>query len=203
MTDLSVGLMLSYLALAFGVRVIVQLRRFGNSGMSSISRAPRAELAAGLVFGIGIVIGAANPFLVSAGSIELLDLLDADSSRITGAVLCVAGIIGTFIAQLAMGASWRIGVDPEERTELITTGVFGWCRNPIYTAMLVAWAGFALLAPTWLSIAAFFVLLAGLEGQVRRVEEPHLIKVHGQPYVGWAARVGRFVPRLGRLRRPR
>ena len=50
---------------------------------------------------------------------------------------------------MAMGASWRIGVDPEETTELVTGGVFGLCRNPIYTFMVIAWVGFALLVPTW------------------------------------------------------
>ena len=31
------------------------------------------------------------------------------------------------------------------------------------------------------------------------VEEPHLIRTHGEPYLRWASRVGRFVPGLGRL----
>jgi hypothetical protein len=34
-----------------------------------------------------------------------------------------------------MGDSWRIGVDPSETTTLVRTGVFGWVRNPIFTAV--------------------------------------------------------------------
>ena len=36
--------------------------------------------------------------------------------------------------------------------------------------------------------------------QVRAVEEPHLLATHGRAYADYAARVGRFVPGIGRLR---
>jgi protein-S-isoprenylcysteine O-methyltransferase Ste14 len=35
--------------------------------------------------------------------------------------------------------------------------------------------------------------------QVRAVEEPYLLSVHGDAYATYAARVGRFVPGVGRL----
>jgi protein-S-isoprenylcysteine O-methyltransferase Ste14 len=42
--------------------------------------------------------------------------------------------------------------------------------------------------------------MAGLiELQVRVVEEPHLLRTHGQAYEDWAREVGRFVPGVGRL----
>ncbi len=100
---------------------------------------------------------------------------------------------------MAMGSSWRIGVDPEERTELVTGGVFGRCRNPIYTFMIIAWVGFALLVPTWVALAAGVLLITGIQVQVRLVEEPHMIRTHGETYLTWARSVGRFVPGLGRL----
>jgi protein-S-isoprenylcysteine O-methyltransferase Ste14 len=37
----------------------------------------------------------------------------------------------------SMGASWRIGVDPSERTDLVTGGAFALVRNPIFSAMLL------------------------------------------------------------------
>jgi protein-S-isoprenylcysteine O-methyltransferase Ste14 len=39
--------------------------------------------------------------------------------------------------------------------------------------------------------------LIALELQVRGVEEPHLARVHGDAYLDYTARVGRFVPWLG------
>ena len=56
-------------------------------------------------------------------------------------MLAVVGIAATVYAQVDMGDSWRIGVDPDETTTLVRTGVFGWVRNPIFTAMLTSGSG--------------------------------------------------------------
>jgi protein-S-isoprenylcysteine O-methyltransferase Ste14 len=112
------------------------------------------------------------------------------------------GIVATVAAQLAMGASWRIGVDPAERTSLVTSGPFALVRNPIFTATLVTFLGLTPAVPSLLSIIGLIVLVVGVELQVRRVEEPHLLDVHGAAYVQFAARTGRFLPGLGRLPEP-
>jgi protein-S-isoprenylcysteine O-methyltransferase Ste14 len=47
------------------------------------------------------------------------------------------------------------------------------------------------------------LLVVSTEAQVRLVEEPYLLGVHGDAYRAYAARVGRFSPGLGhRLRDP-
>jgi protein-S-isoprenylcysteine O-methyltransferase Ste14 len=65
--------------------------------------------------------------------------------------------------------------------------------------MIVGWSGIALMVPTWLAIAAVATVAAGLELQVRFVEEPNLVRAHGEEYRDYASRVGRFVPGVGRL----
>ena len=97
-----------------------------------------------------------------------------------------------------MGRSWRIGVEESERTELITRRPFAVVRNPIFAAMIPASLGMALMVP---NIAALLFLVAAIELQVRFVEEPYLIRTHGQTYLDYASRTGRFVPNVGRLRR--
>ena len=104
----------------------------------------------------------------------------------------------TLWAQSAMGSSWRIGVDPTERTVMVVDGPFGWARNPIFTGMVTAALGLALLAPTVLTIAAVVMLVAAVEIQVRSVEEPYL-RVAMPDWQSYANRVGRFVPGLGRI----
>ncbi len=66
-----------------------------------------------------------------------------------------------------MGDAWRIGVDPEERTELVTDGPFRLVRNPIYSAMIPTVLGLVLLVPNVLAISALVALLVGLELQVQ------------------------------------
>jgi protein-S-isoprenylcysteine O-methyltransferase Ste14 len=133
------------------------------------------------------------------GSLEPLDSLDTTFVHAVGIVVAGTGGLAVFGAQLGMGESWRIGVSDRERTELITGGWFSICRNPIYTAMVVGWLGFALMVPTWLGFLGAVVVAAALELQVRYVEEPYLLRAHGEAYRAYASRVGRFVPGVGRL----
>ena len=119
------------------------------------------------------------------------------AAAIAGCLIAGAGIGLTIWAQMSMGDSWRIGVDPTEHTDLVTGGMFGVVRNPIFTAMVVASVGLALLVPNWWSVAAVVVLVVGLEIQVRMVEEPYLSSRHGAAYEQYRSATGRFVPGLG------
>ena len=78
-----------------------------------------------------------------------------------------------------MGASWRVGVDPAERTALVTAGAFALARNPIFTAMITSSAGLTLMVPNVAAVAGLAVLIAAIELQVRAVEEPYLLATHG------------------------
>jgi protein-S-isoprenylcysteine O-methyltransferase Ste14 len=144
-------------------------------------------------------VGAAAPVLALLDVVEPVAALDVTVVHAVGVVLAVAGIGATFYAQVAMGASWRIGVDPGERTELVTTGPFAFVRNPIFAAMLPTAVGLTLLVPSWVAFVGLVGLVAALELQVRVVEEPYLLRAHGASYAAYAARVGRFVPGVGRL----
>jgi protein-S-isoprenylcysteine O-methyltransferase Ste14 len=97
------------------------------------------------------------------------------------------GLAGTLIAQLAMGDSWRVGVDESERTELVTSGPFAVVRNPIFAAMIPTSLGLTLLVPNVVALAAFLGLVTALELQVRFVEEPYLMRTHGERYLLYAS----------------
>lgn len=200
MAGLAIGILIAFGVLAFGVRIGIQLRRTGKTGVIGLREgAGAADWVSGILFVGGMAMGAISPILVLGDDLGTIDTLDVDALNVIGIVLAVAGGLAVFGAQLGMGESWRIGVSDEERTDLVTGGWFSLCRNPIYTSMIVGWLGLALLVPTWLGFAAAAVISAGLELQVRFVEEPHLVRTHGDEYRTYASRVGRFVPRIGRL----
>ena len=72
-----------------------------------------------------------------------MPFLDVPALRVAGLALAAVGVAATTWAQWQMGNSWRIGVDPEERTALVVEGIFGVVRNPIFTFMLVTATGLA------------------------------------------------------------
>jgi protein-S-isoprenylcysteine O-methyltransferase Ste14 len=198
MATTALVLYLVSLTITFGVRVALQLRRTGSTGLHGLPPgAGPLEWVAGGMFIAGLLMGGAAPILALLGILDPIPALDGPVGHVVGLVLAVAGIALTFSAQLAMGDSWRVGVDPEERTELVTDGPFRLVRNPIYSAMLPTVLGLVLMVPSALALAAIVTLFVGLELQVRMVEEPYLLRVHADTYAVYASRVGRFVPGLG------
>jgi protein-S-isoprenylcysteine O-methyltransferase Ste14 len=186
------------LVITFGVRVVVQLRRTGSTGLHGLPPgASLLERFAGSLFVLALLAGGMAPALTLLGVLEPIATLDGSVGHATGTAVAVIGIALTFGAQLAMGDAWRVGVDPEERTELVTAGPFKLVRNPIYSAMIPTVFGLVLMVPNALAIFAICALVISIELQVRRVEEPYLLRVHGSAYATYAARVGRFVPGLG------
>ena len=188
-----------YLGVGFGLRTWVQWRRTGDTGWRGISgRFGSSEWWAGVLFTVALVAGVLGPVTALVG-LEPVASLDGPVVRGVGAALAVAGVLATFATQLAMGTNWRIGVDETERTDLVTAGPFALVRNPIFTAMATTGLGLALMVPNLVSLLGFVLLVVALELQVRVVEEPYLLRAHGQSYSAYAAAVGRFLPGLGRL----
>jgi protein-S-isoprenylcysteine O-methyltransferase Ste14 len=189
-----------FAVLTFGVRVLLQLRTTGETGLIGLrGGAGVLDWLSGILFVGGMAMGVLSVTLVLQGSLSTIDAIDTTPLNVIGIVVAAAGGTAVFLAQLGMGASWRIGVSDDQNTDLVTTGWFSLVRNPIYSAMIVGWTGFALLVPTCLSIATVFVIAAGLELQVRAVEEPFLMRAHGDAYRAYGARVGRFLPGVGRF----
>jgi protein-S-isoprenylcysteine O-methyltransferase Ste14 len=188
-----------YLLVAFLVRTWLQIRRTGDSGWRGISGRPGSpEWWAGVLFVIALVAGVLGPVTALFG-LDPVDVLDATAVQVTGTVVTVVGVLTTFVTQVAMGTNWRIGVDADERTDLVTTGPFAMVRNPIFTAMAVTGLGLVLMVPNVVALTGFVLLIVALHLQVRVVEEPYLRTVHGVAYDRYAASTGRFLPGLGRL----
>lgn len=201
MPELALTLLAVYGLLAFCLRMLVQLVRTGSTGFKGLSGAPgSAEWTSGLLVAGAIALCVIGAALQRGGRLEPVGVLDGAAGHLAGACLAVGGIALTVVAQFAMGRSWRVGVDRSERTELVTGGFFSVVRNPIYTAMLVTFLGVVLLAPNLVTLGGAVLLLIAVEAQTRVVEEPYLLEVHGKRYGAYAAEVGRFLPRVGRLR---
>lgn len=190
-----------FFGVAFGWRTWLQWRRTGDTGLRIHAEPGTLQWWAKLGFVAALVAGVVAPVAGLAG-LSLVPLLDVAWVRIVGAITAVVGILATAGAQWQMGESWRIGVDPAERTGLVTAGVFARIRNPIFTAMVIAAAGFTLLVANWVAVVGLVALVAALEVQVRAVEEPYLARIHGAAYHAYASDAGRFVPGIGRTRTP-
>lgn len=200
---MAVAALILYLAMilvVFVLRTVVQKRRTGDSGIRAgglTSSFGSLEWLAGWLLVLALLAGLLAPI------VEILGVDPLTTSpwwRTGGLALAGAGIAFTFLAQMSMGADWRIGIDTGEATGLVTEGAFTVVRNPIFSAMMIAAAGLALAVPNLVSIAGFATIVIAIELQVRFVEEPHLRRAHASDYATYEARVGRFVPTVGRAK---
>ena len=78
--------------------------------------------------------------------------------KLAGIGFLLISLIWILIAQSQMGNSWRIGIDKESRTKLVSGGIFQISRNPIFLGMRLSLIGFFLALP---NAAMFTILVLG------------------------------------------
>lgn len=128
------------------------------------------------------------PAPIWLGSISPLEI---PAIKWVGWFALLVSLLWMLVAQAQMGGSWRIGIDSANRTKLVSTGLFSVSRNPIFLATRLALLGFFLVAPNAATLA---ILAAGeivIQVQVR-LEEQHLLGLHGASYINYCSQVPRW-----------
>ena len=200
MPRLALLLAAAFFLVVFVLRAAIQWRRTGATGIKVFSSSASGwERTAAHALVVGLAAAGIAPLSTLLGWSGGRLLFAVDPVHWIGAACAAVGIGGVFASQLAMGDSWRVGLDESEATALVTQSIFAWVRNPIYTFMLLSCAGLVAMTPNVLALLALAATVTGVEIQVRMVEEPHLDKTHGRTWRSYAHRVGRFVPAVGRL----
>lgn len=198
MAVLALFLLVAWLVLIADVRAYLQYRRTGAVRALTRTRPGSVQWWAKLISVSGVIFAFAAPVAELAG-LPPIAFLDHAAIRLTGVPLVLLGIAGTLIAQSAMGDGWRGDVDPDARTPLVTGGPFRLVRNPIFTSAATTEIGLALMVPNVFAALMLVAFVTAIQIQVRLVEEPYLLRIHGEAYRRYAARTGRFLPGVGRL----
>lgn len=95
-----------------------------------------------------------------------------------------------------LGQNWSVSLDLRERHTLVTTGVYGSVRHPMYAAFWLMALAQLLLLPNWVAgpagLVGFGILFFG---RIRR-EEDMMIAAFGDEYRSYMRRTARVVPWL-------
>jgi protein-S-isoprenylcysteine O-methyltransferase Ste14 len=198
-----VGMVL-FVGVGFVWRAWLQYRRHGRAGIILFQSPDWRQWCrdALLLVLLLAVTAQAVATAVAPGAVDSLNLLPAPAAGVglvVGSVLLFGGILLMVLAQLHLGASWRVGIEEGASPGLVTGGLYTVCRNPIFLGLLVTLAGLGALQPTWISVVVLLVTIVSLHNQVV-AEEAYLLAAYGDAYRHYARRVGRFLPGLGRLR---
>jgi len=147
--------------------------------------APPPLLALAVVV-LGLVLDRLAPAYV------LTVLLDFDKRIFIGVILMVAGVWLTIRAVLDFRTAGT-RVEPwKPSTALVTTGIFGWLRNPMYVGGTLILAGLSIvLASDWMLVMTIVFVLVIHFGVVKR-EERYLAARFSDAYQHYIDTVPRY-----------
>jgi protein-S-isoprenylcysteine O-methyltransferase Ste14 len=110
-----------------------------------------------------------------------------------GALLVIAGELTRIAGVAAAGTVTRRRSREVQR--LVTYGIFGWVRNPLYVGNFLAWIGFTVISGVLWFIPVAIVLFAVEYTFIVRYEEGVLESIFGQEYLDYKRRTPRWFPR--------
>ena len=111
-----------------------------------------------------------------------------------GSVLCAAGVLLAIWARRTIGRDWSAEVQIKVGHELIRSGAYARIRHPIYTGLLLATLGTALVIGEYRGLLAVAMFLVGFTRKARK-EESFLAAEFGPAFDEHRRHTGFFLPR--------
>ena len=132
-------------------------------------------------------------FIVEIISIYFNTTMFPRSIRMVGILLGMMGDIIFIISVLTMKESWRAGVSYEEKTDLITDGIYQISRNPVFLGFDLVYTGmcFMFFNPVLVVISLLAIIMFHL--QIKYVEEPFLKQEFKDDYLHYYQKVNRYL----------
>lgn len=143
-----------------------------------------------VIFGFWLLFGGVDPW----GWLNYGLLPNVPVTWMAGLALTALGIGLSIWARLTLGANWSGVVTLKKGHELIRAGLYRWIRHPIYTGILLAMIGTALIRGHLRGWLGFAVVLATFYFKARR-EENFLRQEFGQGFEEHMRNTGMFLPK--------
>jgi protein-S-isoprenylcysteine O-methyltransferase Ste14 len=132
---------------------------------------------------------------ISVGRLAKRFVPDAPWIGATGVAITAAGVALAIWARRHLGQNWSATVTLKEGHELIRSGPYGRIRHPIYTGMLIAFAGTALALGEYRGLLGFAVATSTFFFKAKK-EERYLVQEFGDRFQEHTRHTGMFLPKL-------
>jgi protein-S-isoprenylcysteine O-methyltransferase Ste14 len=136
----------------------------------------------------------ASMAIVAAILVSVLMNTSLFSNLILRSIGLVVFAVGTglfIIAMITMKDSWRAGIPSEEKTTMITSGIYQFSRNPAFLGFDLTYIGASL---SFGNIALLIIALVTIILYHLQIleEEKFLEQVFGKEYISYKSKVGRY-----------
>ena len=119
-------------------------------------------------------------------------LTDSPGLGLLGSVLCTIGIGYAIWARFVIGRNWGMPMTLKEGHELVTSGPYAQVRHPIYSGVLLAMLGSALVISLWWIPV---LLVNGVQFiYAARKEEQLMLKTFPRQYPAYMRRTRMLIP---------
>lgn len=116
------------------------------------------------------------------------------SARFTGFCLGLLGDLIFLLAVLQMKDSWRAGIPDQDKTKLVTTGIYRFSRNPAFLGFDFMYLGVMLMYFNSLTVLFTIYAVVMLHLQILQ-EEKYLSTTFGEEYQEYQKQVLRYLGR--------
>lgn len=189
-------LFLLFLFTAVFGRMVLQYRMTGDYGIRFAGKdSPPVQIAASILLAVSGLVILLYTLGLTVGYLSL-SFQPSTIQIVIGYALYFSGLGIVLLSQHQMGSAWRVGVNLDEETQLITSGLFEHVRNPIYTGLFTGCIGLWCISPSTILILGLLTLYISVELFVRKVEEPYLHEQFGSEYEKWFNSTPRYFPKL-------
>ena len=113
------------------------------------------------------------------------------NTRFTGFCVGILGDAIFLLSVLCMKDSWRAGIPDKDKTELVTTGIYRFSRNPAFLGFDLMYVGVLLLYGNLLTLSFSAFAIVMLHLQILQ-EERYLMNTFGAPYQEYCRHVSRY-----------
>ncbi len=195
-TRLYLAVFFTAVALFYAVRIVVLKTRYKNEVIFPGSRYCPTwwthalfrlfRAAIWLICVLRCVNSDTDRFLMLFSELQIPALI------LLGNGLLTLGFLATIALHFKLGRQWRSGIDPNNPSQLITSGVYGVSRNPMFLAIGISQLGFFLAMPSLFSGICLVIGYSCLAVQTA-AEEKHLSLILPKEYNYYRNRVRRWL----------
>jgi len=168
------------------------LRTFFSIRQSIRGRSGKLSLTLGLstviyvLTFIQLAIGGVTDYL------GFIRLLDVQALQISGAIMTTIALFTGLAALYEMKNSWRVVIKYDQKTELITTGIYRMSRNPYFLSYNLLFTGIFLIFPSLVLLTLIISLMVTFHFMILE-EERYLTKIQGEGYLTYKLKTGRYL----------
>ena len=182
------GLVLLFFILAFAVKNIKTYFSTGESIRGRSKKLTASILLSTLIY----ILILLRLIIIEPGWILEIHPPGYEILKIIGLAFVAIGFFMGIFSLIAMKNSWRVGIKYDQKTALVTSGIYRISRNPYFFSYDLLILGFIFVFPSPILVILYVPLVIVFHKMILE-EEKYLENVHGEVYLLYKRRVNRYL----------